>query len=192
MNKIKFSNTTQVNSSKSIEDIFIECEQYRSQLIQYCSQYFDCEYEYAKDCVQEAYVALFENLNKGIEIHNYKAWLYKVVLNYKNKVIKDKIKHNEYDFIDNEDKDETLNSTFIYETDYIENMVTNIEIEQRAVMIIASLNEDEKTLYYEYYCKNENLSKIAEILGVSTTAIKKRHERLKKKLNYAIKDFEKY
>ena len=35
-----------------------DCEQYRKDLIRYCYQFFEYEYEYAEDCVQEAYVAL--------------------------------------------------------------------------------------------------------------------------------------
>ena len=45
-----------------------DCEQYRKDLIRYCHQFFEYEYEYAEDCVQEAYVALLESLNNGIEI----------------------------------------------------------------------------------------------------------------------------
>lgn len=101
----------------SIDNILEECEQYRKDLVRYCSQYFEFEYAYAEDCVQEAYIALYENLSQGIEISNYKSWLYKVVLNYKNKALKDKIKRNELDFLDNEEKDQTLNNAFSYEGD---------------------------------------------------------------------------
>lgn len=92
------------SSEKSIDKIMEDCEQYRKDLIRYCHQFFEYEYEYAEDCVQEAYVALLESLNNGIEIKNYKSWLYAVVLNYKNKVMKDKIKRNEFIFTDNEEK----------------------------------------------------------------------------------------
>lgn len=43
---------------KSIDEIMEDCEQYRKDLIRYCYQFFEYEYEYAEDCVQEAYVAL--------------------------------------------------------------------------------------------------------------------------------------
>ena len=92
------------SSEKSIDKIMEDCEQYRKDLIRYCYQFFEYEYEYAEDCVQEAYVALLESLNNGVEIKNYKSWLYAVVLNYKNKVMKDKIKRNEFIFTDNEEK----------------------------------------------------------------------------------------
>ncbi|MBS7360115.1 MAG: sigma-70 family RNA polymerase sigma factor, partial [Oscillospiraceae bacterium] len=110
-------------TQESIDAIMVDCEQYRKQLIEYCLQYFECEYEHAEDCVQNAYVALYESLKKGIKIHNCKSWLYSVTLNYKNKVIKDKITRNEYEFTDNEEKDNTINNAISYNPDYIDSMV---------------------------------------------------------------------
>lgn len=49
----------------SIEEIMNYCEPCRKALIRCCFQYFEFEYEYAEDCVQEAYIAL---LSQGIEI----------------------------------------------------------------------------------------------------------------------------
>lgn len=132
---------------KSIDEIMEDCEQYRKDLIRYCYQFFEYEYEYAEDCVQEAYVALLESLNSGVEIKNYKSWLYAVVLNYKNKAIKDKIKRNELDFTYNEEKDEVLENSKAYNPDYIDQMTTDKMIEEQALHIISQLNPDEKELY---------------------------------------------
>lgn len=176
----------------SVEETMNYCEQYREQLIQYCSQYFDYEYEYAEDCVQDAYVALLENLNNGVEIKNYKSWLYAVVLNYKNKTIKDKIKRNEFDFADNEEKDEAIENSKSYNPDYIDQMTTDKMIEEQALHIISQLDPDEKELYISYYWKHKKLKDIATELNVTHDTIRKRHEKLKKKLNKKIKDFENF
>ncbi len=180
-----------VKGKEEINKIVESCEQYRTQLIQYCLQYFECEYEYAEDCVQDAYVALIENLKNGIEINNYKAWLYTVVLNRKNKVIKDKLKRNEFDFISNEEKDAVLNNTIVYEPDYLENIVTDKMIEERAVRIISSLAPDEKKLYIAYYLNRKKLKEIADDFGISHPTVRKRHTSLKRKIKKKIKDFEK-
>lgn len=182
----------QTDNYISIEEIMKDCEQYREQLERYCSQYFDCEYEYAVDCVQDAYVALLENLNNGVEIKNYKSWLYTVVLNYKNKTIKDKIKRNEFDFADNEEKDEVIENSKSYNPDYIDKMTTDIMIEEQALHIISQLNPDEKELYISYYWKHKKLKVIADELNVTHDTIRKRHGKLKKKLNEKIKEFENY
>ena len=178
------------SSEKSIDKIMEDCEQYRKDLIRYCHQFFEYEYEYAEDCVQEAYVALLESLNNGIEIKNYKSWLYAVVLNYKNKVIKDKIKRNEFIFTDNEEKDEVIENSKPYNPDYIDQMTTDKIIEEQALHIISQLNPDEKELYILYYWKHKKLKDIAIELNVTHATIRKRHEKLKKKLNSKIKNFE--
>lgn len=186
---IKFKQKENVDTSMSIDEIMNHCEQYRKQLISYCSRYFDCEYEYAKDCVQDAYVALFENLNKGIQINDYKAWLYSVVLNYKNKVIKDKIKRNEYEFVDNVEKEMIIENAAVSNPDYLELITTDEMIEKVALRIISQLNEDEKKLYISYYWKHKKLKDIAVEMNVSYGTMRKRHEKLKKKLNKKIEEF---
>lgn len=178
------------SSEKSIDKIMEDCEQYRKNLIRYCYQFFEYEYEYAEDCVQEAYVALLESLNNGVEIKNYKSWLYAVVLNYKNKVMKDKIKRNEFIFTDNEEKDEVIENLKPYNPDYIDKMTTDKMIEEQALHIISQLNPDEKELYILYYWKHKKLKDIAIELNVKYVTIRKRHEKLKKKLNFKIKNFE--
>lgn len=178
------------NASMSVEKILNDCEQYRKQLIEYCAQYFDYEYALAEDCVQDAYVALFENLNNGIEIKNYKSWLYAVVLNYKNKTVKDKIRRNEFEFADSEEKDEVIKNSISYTPDYIDKLTTDIMIEEQAFHIISNLNPEEKELYISYYWKHKKLKDIAVDLNVTHDTIRKRHERLKEKLNEKIKDFE--
>lgn len=178
------------SSEKSIDKIMEDCEQYRKDLIRYCYQFFEYEYEYAEDCVQEAYVALLESLNNGVEIKNYKSWLYAVVLNYKNKVMKDKIKRNEFIFTDNEEKDVVIENSKPYNPDYIDQMTTDKMIEEQALHIISQLNPDEKELYILYYWKYKKLKDIAIELNVTHATIRKRHEKLKKKLNSKIKNFE--
>lgn len=168
-----------------------ECEPYRKDLILYCSPYFGFEYECAEDCVQDAYVALLDNLNNGVEIKSYKSWLYSVVLNYKNKAIKDKIKRNEFDFADNDEKDEVIENLKSYNPDYTELITTDIMIEEQALHIISQLDPDEKELYISYYRKHKKLKDIVAELNVTHDTIRKRHEKLKKKLNKKIKDFQK-
>lgn len=174
------------SADENINRVLEECEKYRSQLVKYCLKFFDCDYECAEDCVQNAYVALLENLKNGVIIKNYKAWLYTVVLNYKNKAIKEIQSRNEYDFADNEEKDTVLNNSVIYEPDFSESIVSDEMIEEQAIKIIASLKPEEQRLYIEYYLQNKKLKDIAGSLGVSFDAVRKRHTALKKKLRKII------
>ena len=192
MTKLDSEQKNNALTQENIDVIMADCEQYRNQLIKYCLQYFECEYEHAEDCVQDAFVALYENLKKGIEIHNYKSWLYSVTLNYKNKAIKDKIKRNEYEFTDNEEKDTAINNAISYNPDYVDSMVSDDTIEERAIHIISKLKPDEKKLFKLYYWEHKKLKEIAELLGITYDTVRKRHEKLKKKIIKMIKEYEDY
>lgn len=192
MTKLDSEQKNNALTQENIDAIMADCEQYRKQLIKYCLQYFECEYEYAEDCVQDTFVALYENLKKGIEIHNYKSWLYSVTLNYKNKVIKDKINRNEYEFTDNEEKDTTINNAISYNPDYVDSMVSDKTIEERAIHIISRLKPHEKKLFKLYYWEHKKLKEIAELLGITYDTVRKRHEKLKKKIIKMIKEYEDY
>jgi RNA polymerase sigma factor (sigma-70 family) len=176
--------------SAAIEEIMKDCEQYMQNLIQYCLQFFGCEYEYAEDCVQDAYVALFETLSKGVDIKNYKAWLYTVTLNYKNKTVKKIIKQNEATFSTNEEKDYVMENSSIYTSNPEEETITDESIERAALQIISSLNSEEKELYIMYYLKRKKLKEIAAQLNLPYPTVRKRHEKLKKKIKEKIRNFD--
>ncbi len=181
-----------VNSSnrEEIDSIIKDCETYRKKLIEHCQLHFDYDYESACDCVQNAYLALYETLLNGIEIKNYRAWLYKVTMNYRNKVIREKIKHNEYVFISNEEKDQILENSLAYDPDYVENMVSDLEIEKRYIKIISSLSADEKNLYIDHYLRKKTFAEIGSALGIKAGTIERRHAKLKKKILKMIKYIE--
>lgn len=168
-----------------------ECEKYRKNLIQYCFQFFECEYEYAEDCVQEAYTALYENLCKGIKITNCKAWLYKVVLNQKNKAIKEKTNRNELDFDDSEEKDKIIENSLTYNPDYTDEIISDEVIEQQMLIIISKLSKDEQHLYFAHYHDKKDLKIIAQEMGITHAAARQRHVQLKKKIIGYVKEFEK-
>ncbi len=190
MSRINLTPKNLFHKKDKIDRIMKECEQYRNDLIRYCYQYFEYEYEYAEDCVQEAYLALYENLSKGIEISNYKSWLIKVVLNYKNKAIKDKIKRNEKDFNDSLEKDSTINNSITYEPDYVEQLISDETIEERMMIIISKLNKDEQNLYFLHYRDKKNFKEISEEMGIAHTAARQRHVELKRKIMKLIKEYE--
>lgn len=189
-NKEKHLNRLTPNAAK-IQKVINDCEKYRSRLIGYCRQYFACEPEDAEDCVQDAYTALLEALQNGTEIQNPYAWLYKVTMNCKNKTLRDKIRRNELDFADNEEKERAMEQAAIHTPDLLDLAVTDETIEQRAVKILAALNEKERALYTAYYVEKKNLKEIGQMLGISHAAARKRHSELKKKITRMVKEFEK-
>lgn len=191
LNRIKLDTNAIPIDKNNINKILEDCEGYREKLIQHCQLHFQLSYEDACDCVQDTYIALYENLLRGIEISNYRAWLYQVTMNYNNKIIRDKLKRNEYDFLNNEDKDSALENNLYYNPDYVDNMVKDETIEKRAIKIVSSLNEDERNLYIARYWKQQSFVEISKSLGLDSSTVGKRHAKLKKKILKMIKDYEK-
>lgn len=191
MSEIKIKESSNLVDRNNINRIMQECEVYREKLIKHSQLHYQLNYEDACDCVQNAYIALYENLLRGIEISNYRAWLYQVTINYKNKTIREKLKRNEYDFLSNEDKDSAIENNLIYNPDYVENMTTDETIERRAIKIISSLSNDEKNLYIAHYWKHQSFVEISKSLGLDSSTVRKRHAKLKKKIKKMIKDYEK-
>lgn len=191
MSKIKLTNKSMLFDKSSIDKIMEDCEIYREKLIQHCQLHFKLSYEDACDCVQDTYIALYENLLHGIEISNYRAWLYQVTMNYNNKIIRDKLKRNEYDFFNNEDKDSAIENNLYYTPDYVDNMITDETIEKRALKIVSSLDKDEQNLYIARYWKQQSFVEISKSLGLDSSTVGKRHAKLKKKILKMIKDYEK-
>lgn len=191
MNKTKLKDYVVPVDKNNINKIMEDCEIFREKLIQHCQLHFQLNYEDACDCVQDTYIALYENLLRGIEISNYRAWLYQVTINYNNKIIRDKLKRNEYDFFNNEDKDATIENKLYYNPDYVDNMVTEETIEKRAIKIVSSLNKDEQNLYIARYWKKQSFVEISKSLGLDSSTVGKRHAKLKKKILKMIKDYEK-
>lgn len=191
MSKTELKDNLVPVDKNNINKIMEDCEIYREKLIQHCQLHFQLGYEDACDCVQDTYVALYENLLKGIKISNYRAWLYQVTMNYNNKIIRDKLKRNEYDFLNNGDKDKAIENNLYYNPDYVDNMVTDETIEKRAVKIVSSLNKDEQNLYIAHYWKQQSFVEISKSLGLDSSTVGKRHAKLKKKILKMIKDYEK-
>lgn len=169
------------NDDERIEKILLECENYRKELVFVCLRYFKCERECAEDCVQEAYVALYENLKSGVIINNYKGWLFAVALNYKNKEMKQRAELNEL-----KEKICAEAGEMTYEPYFADGYLSDNEVDFFATKIVSSLTPEEKELYTAHYLCGSRLKDIAAQNGVSYEAMRKRHIKLKKKLSLEI------
>ena len=191
-----FSDLLKSNSSppdpRDIQKVLEECNAYREKLIKHCRLRFDYDRETAEDCVQSAYAALYDNLARGVRIEKPLAWLYQVTLNYSNRELRERIRRREYAFADSEEKENVMEKALSYAPDLLENMVSDELIEDRAIRILSSLDQEERALYIARYRQGKSFESIAIELGITPAAVRKRHERLRKKLIKMIKSFEKY
>ena len=176
---------------QSVDQIMEDNAIYRERLIKHCLLHFDYDRDTAEDCVQEAYLVLYDSLARGVEISNIRAWLYQVTINYGKKAIRDKLKRNEYDFADNEEKDSIMENALSYEPDFVDNMISDETIEERALKIIASLDDSDKALFISRYRDKKSFVEIASNQDISPELARKRHELLRKNILKKIKDYEK-
>lgn len=190
MGIVRLSENTVAVNERSVDRIMENSAVYRERLIKHCLLHFDYDRDLAEDCVQEAYLALYDSLARGAQIGNIRAWLYQVAINYGKKAIKDKLKRNEYDFADNEEKDSVMENALTYDPDYVENMISDETIEERALKIIASLDENDKALFISRYRDKKSFVEIASELDISSDLARKRHEKLKKNILQKIKAYE--
>lgn len=169
------------NELINADEVMAECEEYRETLVFYCQSYFGCEREYAEDCVQEAFVALYTALLSGNKIGNYKSWLYKVVLNKKNDAVKEIVKRNEYK------KSAEISALGVYNPYFADGVLTDGDVYEYALRIISDLSDSDRELYTAYYKNNKKLKEFAEEKGVSYTSVRKQHAKLKITIRNEIK-----
>lgn len=176
---------------KDIQKVIEACDAYREKLIKHCRLRFDYDRETAEDCVQNAYAALYDNLTRGVKIDNYLAWLYQVTLNYSNRELRERNRRREYGFADSEEKEAVMEKALSYAPDLLENLISDEVIEDRAIRILSALSKDEQALYIARYRQGKSFEGIALELGITPAAVRKRHERLRRKLIKMIKAFDK-
>ena len=176
-------------TAQEIDDIVKSCRGLRKQLIEYCMKYL-ASFEDAEDCVSFAFTKLVEELKDGKAITSPKAWLYKVSINEAIRLAREANKRCENLFRDSEYKDAVIEESEVYEPDYLDELIDDERIISCALKIINSLSKDEKELYIKYYVENKLLKDIAGELGLSYTAVRKRSQRLKKKLEQLVNEAE--
>lgn len=184
----KNASEEKTETEQIIVKVLEECEPYREPMIKRCIMQYAVGYENANDCVQQALISLYESMLNGKVIDKPLAWLYKVSLNNASKVIRDAARERKAVLELSSSAFNIVGNSPVYNPDFLDEMVSDNQIEEESVRIISSLNDNDKNLYYSHYCCNMKIKDISEKSGVSNSAMKKRHERLKKKIGEAVKE----
>ena len=166
---------------EQIFSIISQCSLHRQKVLGICMRYFGCSAADAEDCVQEAYFALYNDLLQGKKIQNPTAWLYKVAINQGKKLVCAQQQKREYTFTSAEEMEQVIGN-IPYNPDFLDLMVTDDEIEQKAVAILSALSDKERTLYILHYKRHIKLKDIAKRQKLPEATVRKQHQRLKKKL----------
>lgn len=165
---------------KFCEKLWLECE---PQLRKICKYKLSNNLSEVDDVIADAYLALCDAVENESELENPKAWLYGTV----NNLIKFKyteIKKTSKTMISIDNGDYIL----VYNVDFTEARLTDETIEDIRIEIESELLPAELTLLKLLHEKKLTQKEVAVILNTTTSAVKQKNYRLKKKIKEIAKE----
>lgn len=148
-----------------------------------------CEYKLSSypseidEVISKTYLALCEAMSEENGINDPKAWLYKTL----NRQIKRK--YTEMNTIKKRYVSlESVEYELMYNIDFDEVKITDKIIEELSIEIHSELTDSEEFLIKLIYEKKLKFKQIGSILGVTESAVKQQHYRLKRKIKKLAKE----
>lgn len=158
--------------------IFEQCyKDYYQSLINFARARLRESSDFCEDCVQEAYMILYNRLQSGEKFENPRAFLYRTLDNIVKKQ-KTKILTDEMNTVSLDDTEKTMDIAVQEE----------IDCEKYIKILEDSLDEDEKELYTAKYVDGKKIEQIALENELSVGAVTMRLSRLRKKLKNLLDD----
>lgn len=140
---------------------------YQKPIFLYCF-YLLRNREEAEDATQDIFIKGLQCINSFVQTVSFSAWIYRIAHNHCTDLLKKKSKSykslNQYR-INKEQEEETRYSDFINE------LLDMLNLEEKQILLLRSLED------YSY-------DEIASIMDLKTTTVRKKYERLRKKLIY--------
>jgi RNA polymerase sigma-70 factor (ECF subfamily) len=138
---------------------------FQKQIYLYC-YYLLRNQEEAEDATQDIFIKGLEHINRFVYTVSFSAWLYKIARNHSTDLMKKKNKEHkslvEYKANRQQDQEHTY-------TDYIHDVLEYLNLEEKQILLLRSLEE------YSY-------DEIASIMELKPSTVRKKYERLRKKL----------
>jgi len=148
---------------------------------QFCAFKLYRQPERQKDCFQDTFRILFETLLKNEEIKNPKAWLLGTAGNLTKAHYAETTREGSEVHISQE---QDLTVTY----DFLNEMVTDQMIQNRAQQMIDSLSDEERILYQRIYVDDARKGQVAKELGITENYLHQKLFRLKQKLRVLAKE----
>ena len=167
-----------IGSKNASVTIFEQCyKEYYQSLINFAHARLRESSDFCEDCVQEAFLVLYNCLQAGEEFEYPRAFLYKTLDNIIKKQ-KTKIMTDEINTVSLDDPENTIEIA-VYES---------IDYEKYIKILEDSLDEDEKFIYTEKYVNEKKIEQIALENNLSVGAVTMRLSRLRKKQKSLLDD----
>ncbi|BCG61535.1 RNA polymerase sigma factor [Paenibacillus sp. URB8-2] len=120
----------------------------------------------AEDAAQDIFIKGLQNIHGFVPTVSFSAWLYKIAYNHCTDLLKKKSRNYKtylkYKMNMKQDK------TYQY-SDYINELLDHLSLEEKQILLLRALEE------YSY-------DEIADIMDLNPTTVRKKYERLRKKL----------
>ncbi len=132
--------------------------------------------EEAEEVSQDTFIKAYKNLSKFKGDSKFSTWLYKIA--YRNCL--DNLKKNKERYVV-----DTIDEVTIHKISSTEDILESISRKERAIVIKKCLNdlpEEERTLLWMFYFDELNLKEIMEITGLSSSNLKVKLHRARKRL----------
>lgn len=143
---------------------------FQKQIYLYC-YYLLGNKEDAEDAVQEIFIKGFENIDKFTSNISYSAWLYKIAYNHCINLIKRRNRF--YNVLKQYKNQESQVHEPLY-TEIIHELLDQLNLEERHILLLRAVEE------YSF-------EEISIIMDIKTATIRKKYERIRKKLHKFIK-----
>ncbi len=157
--------------------LFSQCyEENRQRLYKYCLVRLDNDTDAADDCVQEAFIVLYDRLKSGEEFANARAFLYRTADNF----VKKQWSHKQRERSRTVPLDEARDSEI--ETDFMPSVPDTFDYDECARRLIRALSQAEQTLYQLRYVEQLSIELVAERMSSTVPAVTMRLSRLRTKV----------
>lgn len=142
-------------------------KQFQRQIFLYC-YYLLKSQEEAEDAAQDIFIKGLEHINRFSHTVSLSAWLYKIAHNHCMDLMKKRNKNHQslLEYTANREQEKERDNGY---TEMIHDILEHLNVEERQILLLRSLEE------YSY-------EEIATIMDMKPTTVRKKYERLRKKL----------
>ena len=154
-------------------------EKYYQSIFKYCRVRLGEFSQHAEDCVQDAFLVLYNKLTSGETVEQPRAFLYRAADNFVKRTI-DNCRKQQARTVDIEEAAQKIAAP-------PDSVPDDFDYDECARLLIERLTAEERLLYELKYIQRKPLKEISEILNITPTAAAKRTSRLRGRIKDLIK-----
>ncbi len=132
----------------------------------------------AQDLVQEAFIKVYQQLNKYDQKGSFSSWIYRVAINH----CMDEFRKKSYKM-----KQAEINEEKIVNTNHPEVVFLKKEKSRQLERLIATLPEDERMIILLRYVSELSYNEISELIEIPLSDVRSKLHRAKKKMRDTVK-----